>query len=68
MERDKLPYINKILAENLSTEKKSLMLFESLSDSPNELTSRFTKGNIPSCNDRIKQLIGAIEHLKTFNK
>lgn len=67
-ERNTMPYVSKILREQLLREEKFLIIFENNSNSTDLLTKRQADGNIPSNKSRIEELKNAIEHLKTFKK
>ncbi len=63
-----MPYVAKILRENLSREEKSLSFFEKNLNSKNTLVRRQAEGSISSNKSRVEELKNALEHLKTFKK
>lgn len=63
-----MPYVAKILRENLSREEKSLSFFEKNLNSEDTLVRRQAEGSISSNKSRVEELKNALEHLKTFKK
>jgi len=67
-EYNPMPYVAKILRENLAREDKFLAIFESNIDSADHLIKRQALGSIPSNKSRIEELKNALEFLKTYKK
>jgi hypothetical protein len=67
-EYDHMPFVTKILKDQLVVEEESLKLFEYNSLSDDFHTKKQADGNLSSNRSRIQDIKNALEFLKTYKK